>query len=221
MPAAKHFNQTGRGFPDVSTIGESFWIFCQVRGRGMGRVSGIGVVRATASGRRALPTRLLLPQGLDEPVDGTSCAAPTFTGVVSLLNDARRGAGKAPLGYLNQVRPDPSCCAQRGVAPPHCVVSSPRGAPRRSSTRTPRCSLTSGRAPTRAAARWASLQAPAGTPVSPPDAPRCTAGGAAPYPSFPAVLPSDRHGLAQLPGPSQAGAEPALGVNRSGPGLLP
>ena len=70
LPAADHFNATGRGFPDVSTVGEQFWIYCQ---------------------------------GLDEPVDGTSCAAPTFTGVISLLNDARMGAGKKPLGFLNQV----------------------------------------------------------------------------------------------------------------------
>lgn len=34
-------------------------------------------------------------------VAGTSCASPTFTGVVSLLNDLRLQAGKSPLGYLN------------------------------------------------------------------------------------------------------------------------
>jgi len=70
LPAPSHYNGTGRGFPDVSTVGVQFWIFVQ---------------------------------GLDEPVDGTSCAAPTFTGVVSLLNDARMSAGKKPLGFLNQV----------------------------------------------------------------------------------------------------------------------
>jgi len=70
LPAASHYNATGRGFPDVSTVGVEFWIFVQ---------------------------------GLDEPVDGTSCAAPTFTGIVSLLNDARVSAGKKPLGFLNQI----------------------------------------------------------------------------------------------------------------------
>jgi len=70
LPDSKHYNQTGRGFPDVSTVGENFWIFCQ---------------------------------GLDQPVDGTSCSAPTFSGIVSLLNDARISAGKRPLGYLNQI----------------------------------------------------------------------------------------------------------------------
>jgi len=35
------------------------------------------------------------------PVDGTSCSTPTFSGIVSLLNDVRFAAGKAPLGFLN------------------------------------------------------------------------------------------------------------------------
>ena len=34
-------------------------------------------------------------------IGGTSCAAPTFTGFVSLLNDARLKAGLPSLGFLN------------------------------------------------------------------------------------------------------------------------
>ena len=34
-------------------------------------------------------------------VGGTSCASPTFAGVVALLNDQRLKAGKKPLGFLN------------------------------------------------------------------------------------------------------------------------
>jgi len=34
-------------------------------------------------------------------VGGTSCASPSFTGVISLLNDARLAAGKTALGFLN------------------------------------------------------------------------------------------------------------------------
>ncbi|KAI2786887.1 Tripeptidyl-peptidase sed2 [Penicillium oxalicum] len=34
-------------------------------------------------------------------VDGTSCSAPAFAGLVSLLNDARIKAGKSSLGFLN------------------------------------------------------------------------------------------------------------------------
>ncbi|KAG1752358.1 peptidase S8/S53 domain-containing protein [Suillus paluster] len=40
-------------------------------------------------------------QGRTSSVSGTSCAAPTFAAFVSMLNDARINAGKAPLGFLN------------------------------------------------------------------------------------------------------------------------
>jgi tripeptidyl-peptidase-1 len=36
------------------------------------------------------------------PVDGTSCATPTFSGVIALINDLKLNAGKPPLGPLNQ-----------------------------------------------------------------------------------------------------------------------
>jgi len=35
-------------------------------------------------------------------VAGTSCAAPTFSGIIALLNDLRLQAGKKQLGFLNQ-----------------------------------------------------------------------------------------------------------------------
>ena len=35
------------------------------------------------------------------PISGTSASAPTFAGLVALLNDARIAAGKPPLGFLN------------------------------------------------------------------------------------------------------------------------
>ena len=34
-------------------------------------------------------------------VSGTSCATPTFAGVVAALNDVRLNKGKATLGFLN------------------------------------------------------------------------------------------------------------------------
>jgi len=34
-------------------------------------------------------------------VDGTSCASPTFAGIVALLNDIRFNQNKSSLGYLN------------------------------------------------------------------------------------------------------------------------
>ena len=40
-------------------------------------------------------------QGGETLVDGTSCATPTFAGVVSCLNDVRLNSGKSTLGFLN------------------------------------------------------------------------------------------------------------------------
>lgn len=34
-------------------------------------------------------------------VAGTSCSAPSFAGMIALLNDARFAAGKSSLGWLN------------------------------------------------------------------------------------------------------------------------
>jgi len=39
--------------------------------------------------------------GSETPVAGTSCAAPVFSAIVSLLNDARLNANKATMGFLN------------------------------------------------------------------------------------------------------------------------
>jgi len=35
------------------------------------------------------------------PVDGTSCSAPTLSGMIALLNDLRLSSGKKTLGFLN------------------------------------------------------------------------------------------------------------------------
>jgi len=44
---------------------------------------------------------MVAQQGSFIPVDGTSCSAPIFAGVVTLLNDIRLQNGQNPLGYLN------------------------------------------------------------------------------------------------------------------------
>jgi len=44
---------------------------------------------------------LIQIQGEIQPVGGTSCAAPAFAGVVSLLNTHRLSSGGKPLGFLN------------------------------------------------------------------------------------------------------------------------
>ncbi|CAI7617631.1 unnamed protein product [Penicillium glandicola] len=40
-------------------------------------------------------------KGALNSVDGTSCSAPAFAGVIALLNDARLQAGQSPMGFLN------------------------------------------------------------------------------------------------------------------------
>ncbi|KAF8559436.1 subtilisin-like protein [Imleria badia] len=44
---------------------------------------------------------LIVYQGQPSYATGTSCASPTFASFVSMLNDARIGADKPPLGFLN------------------------------------------------------------------------------------------------------------------------
>jgi len=58
---------------------------------------------------RAYPDVSALSEGFYVVVDkvpmpgvaGTSCACPTFSGIVSLVNDARLQKGESPLGFLN------------------------------------------------------------------------------------------------------------------------
>jgi len=69
LPDKSRYNQTGRGFPDVSALAMGFVVI----NNGM-----------TLDG-----------------VAGTSCASPTFSGVVGLLNDIRLQNGKSTLGFLN------------------------------------------------------------------------------------------------------------------------
>jgi len=44
---------------------------------------------------------LVVVRGSEELVDGTSCACPTFAGIVSLLNSYRLKSNKSSLGFLN------------------------------------------------------------------------------------------------------------------------
>ena len=43
----------------------------------------------------------IIDDGMVVPVDGTSCSAPTFAGIVSSLNDVRLNKGQKTLGFLN------------------------------------------------------------------------------------------------------------------------
>ncbi len=44
---------------------------------------------------------IIVDHGISIPVSGTSCAAPTFAGIISSLNDLRLLSGKTTLGFLN------------------------------------------------------------------------------------------------------------------------
>lgn len=44
---------------------------------------------------------VIIDDGFPQPVDGTSCAAPTFAGIVAILNDVRLNKGLKTLGFLN------------------------------------------------------------------------------------------------------------------------
>ena len=44
---------------------------------------------------------IIIDDGFATPVDGTSCAAPTFAGIVAILNDVRLNKGLKTLGFLN------------------------------------------------------------------------------------------------------------------------
>lgn len=44
---------------------------------------------------------VIIDDGMSVPVDGTSCAAPTFAGIVAILNDVRLNKGSKTLGFLN------------------------------------------------------------------------------------------------------------------------
>lgn len=67
-PSTKHFNSSGRAYPDVSAFSVDF---------------------------------VIEYDGIPLPVSGTSCAAPTFAGLVASLNDVLLNEGKPTLGFLN------------------------------------------------------------------------------------------------------------------------
>merc|ERR1712217_423243 len=71
LPPANLWNNTGRGYPDISALGGQKAPYC-----------------VTAN-------------GLFEGVAGTSAACPVSAGVFALLNGLRASANKAPLGFLN------------------------------------------------------------------------------------------------------------------------
>ncbi|KAI1823408.1 subtilisin-like protein [Xylaria intraflava] len=73
----------------VSSIGDTFKDFYNPTGRGFPDVSAQGANFVVISGGNAIN------------VGGTSASAPTFAGIIALLNNARLSNGLKPLGFLN------------------------------------------------------------------------------------------------------------------------
>lgn len=89
LPPTSMFNVSKRAYPDVSMFGHSFKIckkmylscqYCFFGDCDLGSDEGTFVCEA---------------------VDGTSASAPSFAGMVGLINEARLAAGTTPLGFLN------------------------------------------------------------------------------------------------------------------------
>lgn len=73
MPQSQYFNANGRAYPDVSAVGHNCLV--NVRdGTGLGRW---------------------------RYVDGTSCSAPVFAGIITQLNYYQKQRGKPALGFIN------------------------------------------------------------------------------------------------------------------------
>ena len=71
LPPARFWNNTGRGYPDVSALGGTHTPYCVLTG---GRAEGVA---------------------------GTSASCPVFAAVVAKLNAIRLNAKKPALGFLN------------------------------------------------------------------------------------------------------------------------
>lgn len=73
----------------LTNLGSKFQSYYNASGRGFPDVAAQGL------------NFVIYNQGSEGGVEGTSCSAPTFSGIIGLLNDARLRAGLSPLGFLN------------------------------------------------------------------------------------------------------------------------
>lgn len=73
LPQSQYYNQYGRGYPDVSAVGHN----CLVN-----------LMDGTGLGNWAY-------------VDGTSCSAPIFAGIIAQLNYFQKQRGRPVLGFIN------------------------------------------------------------------------------------------------------------------------
>lgn len=118
LPPFFYYDKTGRGTPDVAALGIGFAVV--VDGTAP---RSVHILRSATS--------LISSIGQVNSVGGTSCAAPTFSAIVSLLNEVRFAKGKPSLGFLNNW-----IYQVRSVTVPVCRYSRPN-APHRHTSRTP------------------------------------------------------------------------------------
>lgn len=81
LPKSSFYNSTGRGYPDVAAFGTNFQILAP---GGMGSATIV----------EGVPSQWQL-------VSGTSCASPTFAGIIARINAERLLANQTTLGFLN------------------------------------------------------------------------------------------------------------------------
>jgi tripeptidyl-peptidase-1 len=74
LPDSKLYNDSGRGYPDVSALGGQVNSYCIAIGGSGSKFGGVA---------------------------GTSASAPVVAGVFAILNNERINAGGAPMGFLN------------------------------------------------------------------------------------------------------------------------
>ena len=72
MPKPSYYNDTGRGYPDISALGGDKNAYCVTSGK-----------------------------DIWGPLSGTSASCPVVAGIFAKLNGIRLAAGKPPLGFLN------------------------------------------------------------------------------------------------------------------------
>lgn len=86
LPPTRFFNASGRGYPDISFLGDNIQLFFP---------------------NNFDPSYGNLQKNVLTSSAGTSAAAPQFAGLVSLLNEVRLAAGYPPMGFLNPWLYDP------------------------------------------------------------------------------------------------------------------
>lgn len=113
-PATGALIASGGGFSNVAA--QPAWQAAAVKAYLASGALLPGAGNFNSSGRgypdvAALGHNVVIYQSGPEPVDGTSCSAPIFGGVIGLANAQRLAAGKKVLGFVNPGEPERTHCA--------------------------------------------------------------------------------------------------------------